>query len=322
MCGNRVEADVSGVVCLIGRVRVLGFARVIRVIRVGECFEWWQDVDIAVLGILLCAEPVVSEQFEDGEEHTDDFASECFVVEQRAEADLLFVSDASTDAIDVDGDRRIVVEDACRPRIILQFEDSAECADEVPEFDFLDPVVRGISTGLGPIVGESWVAFLPLGGTIFESLRGVLELAVFEQLLNQVAAGIFIEFDVGFGFVRGQHESAFDFRQRAGHDDEVANGVEVDVFEQLEVVEERSDDGCDWQVGDIEFVASNEVEQEVEGTGVEVQFDAIFDRCHGGGTVPSAAPAINRSFDALVGGCYPVALIDREAATVWRCCVS
>jgi hypothetical protein len=301
---------------VIGRVGVLGF------VRVGECFEWWQDVDIAVLGILLCAEPVVSEQFEDGEEHADDFTSECFVVEQRVEADLLFGSDASADAIDVDGDRGIVVEDTGRSCVFLQFEDSAECADEVPEFDFLDPVVRGISTGLWPIVGESWVAFLPLGGTIFESLRGVLELAVFEQLLNQVAARIFIEFDFGFGFVRGQHESAFDFRQRAGHDDEVANGVEVDGFEQLEIVEKLSDNGCDWQLADIELIASNEVEQEVEGTGVEVEFDAVLGRCHVGGTVASVAVAINRSFDALVGGCYPVALIDREAATVWRCRVS
>ncbi len=69
MCENRVEAYGSAVVWLVGRVWVFGFA------RVGECFEWWQDVDIAVLGILLCAETVVSEQFEDGEEHADDFAS-------------------------------------------------------------------------------------------------------------------------------------------------------------------------------------------------------------------------------------------------------
>ena len=76
------------------------------------------DPDFAVVFWLVGAEAVAAEQFENCQEHADDFAAERGLVEEAAEGDAAFAPHASADLLDVHRNGRVVV-----ANILLRFHD-------------------------------------------------------------------------------------------------------------------------------------------------------------------------------------------------------
>ena len=242
----------------------------------GAGFGGREDPDFRVGVGLLGAEVVVAEDFQDGEEDAGDLAPREVFLEEGAEGDLAFGQDALLDLLDVGGDGRVVVDDRLGGVGAVPLEHAGEGADKVPELDLFDEVVGGVIAQTRAIVGEAGVALLPFGGLVFQGLGRFAEPLVFKQLADEVGPRVFDYFDHHRGFFRlGQGGPAFDFDEGTGDDEEVAHEVEVERLKDIEELEELLGDFRDRQVEDVQFLAADQVQEQVHGAAEAVEFDAI-----------------------------------------------
>ena len=106
---------------------------------------------------------------------------------------------------------------------------------------------------------------------MLQHLGGGLEALVFEETVNEFAARV-----VGFRFggqrVAREKHAALDVDEQRGYVDELAGGVDVVLLEVVGVLEELGGDAADGDVVDVDVLAADEVEEEVEGAVVDLAY--------------------------------------------------
>src|SRR5437870_2086770 len=92
-----------------------------------------------------------------------------------------------------------------------------------------------------------------------------LELLVFDQLADQVPAWVVL-----FGIllrrllIKWEQTAALEINQIGRHDDELARDVDLQFLESLEILEVLARDSFDRNIVNIDFVAFDQVKQEIE----------------------------------------------------------
>ena len=130
--------------------------------------------------------------------------------------------------------------------------------------------------GLGGfgVVGE--VVLLGLGAPS-ELGGGVLELLVFDELADEVPAGVVVVLLLlaGGEVVLGEEGAALDIHEVGGHDDELGGEFDVEHPEGLDVGEVAGGDFFEGDGVDVEFLLFDEVEEEVEGALEDLEVDFV-----------------------------------------------
>lgn len=164
------------------------------------------------------------------------------------------------------------------------FDDALESGHELVEIELIH--VEVFALGLGDRASQSftvgggspgWVAPVPVFATVLKGVTGFAEGAVFEELAEQFGGGV--EFLLVAGgacgvlasLILGIDHAGLDFDERGGDDQEFTSGLDIDIGEVLDVVEVLIGDGAEGDLGDVEFDAPDEVQEEVERTfeGIE-----------------------------------------------------
>ena len=143
--------------------------------------------------------------------------------------------------------------------------------------------------------GSASEKFCPQLLTVAQIARGFLEFFVFDELADQFPARIFLfalVFDRSLQVDR-QQSAAFDVEKVRGHDDELAADLDVDGLHRLEIFEVLPGDPLDRNVINIHLVLAHEVEQEIERSLEDVEFDLVSRVGHGPGS-KTALTALGR----------------------------
>ena len=111
-------------------------------------------------------------------------------------------------------------------------------------------------------------------GALLQRRGRVLELAVFEELLHQLAPRVGLVL-VGFPRVGGEEHPALDLHERRGHDEELPRELDVEFAHGLDVVEELVRDARDGDVEDVHLVPLDEVEEQVERAVEGIERDGV-----------------------------------------------
>lgn len=233
----------------------------------------------------------LADEFEDGEEDADHFGAGFTVEDEVAEADLAVTFEAVFDVGGVEFEGGVVVEDLVLATAAAGGADFlhelGEGFEEVPDLDFFE-VEGGWFVVVGEAGGAAGEAEGVGGLAVFEEAGGVLKPFVFKELPHEVGSGIG---EVGggaagsfggliLGFDRfWQERGGLDLHQGSGHDEELAGHIDVQecIFpEGVHVFKVGVCDSGDGNVVNVELVAPDQVEQEVQRAVVYIQFYAIF----------------------------------------------
>ena len=112
-----------------------------------------------------------------------------------------------------------------------------------------------------------------ISGAALELRALVLELLVLEELLHEAVTRVdlLLEVDV----LGGKQHLRLDHHQRRGEDQELADVVEVEVLDQLDVAEVLLEHARDRDVVDLDLLLPDEVEEQVHRSGEVLELDAI-----------------------------------------------
>ena len=108
--------------------------------RVRCRFSRGQNPDFVIFLWLFGPELVMPQEFEQCQKDADDPAPRVRPGEKRAERDALLGQHADLDPFEVNGNRRVVIDDGARPGFGMLAEHARQGADQVPQLDFLDQV--------------------------------------------------------------------------------------------------------------------------------------------------------------------------------------
>jgi len=122
----------------------------------------------------------------------------------------------------------------------------------------------------------------PVGATglgqvyeLVQQLRGRLELLVLEQPPNQRLPRILHRL-IALGGIRPRKQHpGLDVDQRGGHDQELADGVEVELLHQLYIFEILLSNQGDRNIVDVHLVLLNEVNQQIQRPLERLELDGI-----------------------------------------------
>ena len=116
---------------------------------------------------------------------------------------------------------------------------------------------------------------LPAAAPLLEDAGRVAILLVFQQAADELLPRVF---QFAFHFVASrQHLLRLDLDQQAGHGQEIAHGVDVQLLDQRQIFEILVGDRRDGNVGDLDLVLAHQVEQEVQRAPEHVQVNAKVD---------------------------------------------
>ena len=108
--------------------------------------------DLAEEDWLLGSETVVTDEFEDCEEHAYNLAAEGLTLEQRGEAHFLLAANEVADLFNIDLNGCLVVADAGVLFDLFALQHAAERTHEVPQFNLLDAVAGRVATRAGAVI--------------------------------------------------------------------------------------------------------------------------------------------------------------------------
>jgi len=169
-------------------------------------------------------------------------------------------------------------------------EHALECADKVDQGDVIKVERIGLADGFADEFRiDAGLARCRARGPEFpalvEDIGGVAVGLVREELLDERGPGVFALFAPvadgrrftprGEGGLAFEH-AAFDLHQRRGHDEELACGVDIDLCHAFEGDEELLGHAGDRDVVDVQFIAPDEKEQEVEGPLECIELDDVL----------------------------------------------
>lgn len=235
--------------------------------------------DFAEQDWLLGSEAVVTDEFEDGEEHADDLAAKRLSLEQGGEPDFLFPPNEISDLLDVNLNGCLVIADAGAFFDLLPLEHTSQRTDEIPQLNLLDAIARRITAIAGTVVGKSGISFLPFGRPFLQRCCGLLEAFVLQQLLYKTAARVIGQFhldSLGFlGFRFSEHQPAFDLDQRTGHGHKIPDEIKVQKLQDLDELLKLPRQSGDRQFTNVHLIPPYEVQQQIERASEQIQFDAV-----------------------------------------------
>jgi hypothetical protein len=115
---------------------------------------------------------------------------------------------------------------------------------------------------------------LPFLGQSVQVAGGVLRLAVLDELPDQLLARV-VWLRAGRVVGPGQEELALQLDQGGGQDEELAGPLHVESLDGVQVVEELLGDPGDGDVADVDLVALDEVQEQVERAVEGVECDLV-----------------------------------------------
>ena len=80
-------------------------------------------------------------------------------------------------------------------------------------------------------------------------------------------------------FLAGKRCPRLHFDQQAGHVEKVADGIDIDLFDDGDVFQELLGDRRDLDVDDIQLVLADQVQEQVERAAKDFEFDAKIHIC-------------------------------------------
>lgn len=247
----------------------------------------WNRIDIKIAkGFGLGdSEVAQSEEFKKGDKGDDDFTFGGMRLKEGVETNVGGEGDTTEKGLDfVWHTPALHFKVTKRDGGLGLFEDALKGREE---FDCAD--VAELFGGLVGVDGKLDFTPLTIGGATKgfaggEIACGVFVAFVFNELANEVPARV-ERFDglVVFGFVAivfGEQEATFDHHEGGGHDDEFASDVDVKGAEGVEVGHILGGDMANGDIVDINFVFTNEIEQQVQGPfeGFEGDFVVVKQR--------------------------------------------
>ncbi len=165
--------------------------------------------------------------------------------------------------------------------------ESSEGGEEVPDLYFLEidgwwfiGVAVAFSGGASESVLVEGLLSFEGGGSVFESF-------VFEEFLDEFVAWVGEFLGGGIGVIGvggglGEEHSGLDFHECSGHDEEIAGDVDVEALVIAELLEVGDvghvgvGDASDGDIVDIEFIALDQVEEEIERAVIDVELNAVL----------------------------------------------
>ena len=106
---------------------------------------------------------------------------------------------------------------------------------------------------------------------------GFLELFVFNQLPDQLPARIiFFCFLLRRLLIHWKQAAALDIEKVRRHDDEFAGHIDIQFLEGLQIFEVLPGDALDRDVVDVELIALDQIEQEIERALENLEFDLVI----------------------------------------------
>ena len=151
----------------------------------------------------------------------------------------------------------------------------------------------------GTATGE---AAFPFGEAAVEGTGGIAETLIREELADEVGTrvvGLAGQGGEGVGLLltarghgrTGHEHLALNFHQCGGHDQELAGEFDIDAVDAGEGGKILAGELGDGDVGDLDFVLADEVQEEVEGTvkGIEMDMDVVERHGAGGEFTPATS---------------------------------
>jgi hypothetical protein len=116
-------------------------------------------------------------------------------------------------------------------------------------------------------------------GELAEERRRLLEGPERQQLPEELGARVLsvalLLVLVIFAFGLARELAALHFHEPRGHEEELGDAVDVDLRGVAQALDVAVGDPCDGDVVDVDLLPLDEVEEEVEGAAVVVEFDAV-----------------------------------------------
>ena len=132
-------------------------------------------------------------------------------------------------------------------------------------------VRRRVAAALGQIVGQPRIPLLPIAAPLFENPGGVFEFLVFQQPLDQFPPRV-VQRILDLLAPR-QHHPRLDFDQRTGHFEKIADGVDIELLKDRQILEKLIGDRRDRDFGDLDFVLSHQIEQQIQRPAENLEID-------------------------------------------------
>ena len=190
--------------------------------------------------------------------------------QQRTEAHRSLLAENRVNLLHVDMDWRVVVADVAGRRGRPLLENPPKRADQIPDLDRLHWFFGRVQRPLSLVARHPRITLLPRAGLLVEQTRRVLEAFVLQEPRDELLTRIVERFE---DFVRArQNHPRLDLHQRAGDIEEIANQIDVQGLQHLEMRQELIRDRCDRDVGDLDFVLTHQVQQQVHRPAVHVEF--------------------------------------------------
>ena len=217
----------------------------------------------------------MADKLQDGQEDADQRRSVHGRLEQLAEPQPARLQQPGVDAAHEDVDRRVVVDDARRPGGLGLAHDPPERAHQVPQLHLLDRLVGQPALVRRQVAAQPRIALLPIAAPLLEDAGRVAELLVLQQAADKLLPRVF-QLPLHLVAPR-QHLLRLDLDQQAGHRQEVAHGVDVQLLQHRQILEILVGDRRDGNIGDLHLVLPHQVEQQVQRTAEHVQVNAKVD---------------------------------------------
>lgn len=224
------------------------------------------------------AEAVVTHEFENCQENSDNAASVMDALEAVAEGNLADFANPGANLLHQLRDRSFVAGEAGFADGLFFLDDAAESADEIPKFDLADSVNRLLGVLSWLLDREAGIAFLPAGSVLGQFGGGLLELTILQESPDEFGSPEILSgriVFIRFGFAR-KHATAFDFDERAGDHEKFAGHVEIDPAQHIDVGDELGGDLGEGDLTNIDFTAFDEIEQQIKGAAKEIEINLVI----------------------------------------------
>ena len=125
------------------------------------------------------------------------------------------------------------------------------------------------------VAAQPRIALLPIAAPLLQDAGRVAELLVLQQAADKLLPRVF-QLPLHLVAPR-QHLLRLDLDQQAGHRQEVAHGIDVQLLQHRQILEILVGDRRDGNIGDLHLVLPHQVEQQVQRTSEHVQVNAKVD---------------------------------------------
>ena len=230
--------------------------------------------------VLVDDHAMLPQQLQQREERDDHLAARRALVEQRGERGLPFRTDAVQHEVHLVRHAPPHALQLFLRTLVQTRQNVLERGEQVEKPKIRDGVglvgLRLLELGASAAVVER----LHLPQLVLGELAGrILELLVFDELTHKVETRIhplLIAHILRRAAVHRQQHPGLNHHQRGGHHDELARHIKVQLAHHLDILHVLLGDAADRNVVDIELIAANKVQQQIQRPFKDLQIHLVI----------------------------------------------